>query len=140
MKKAYLELARLAEKARFSAHAPYSKFRVGAALLTKSGDVITGCNIETSSYGLTICAERTAIFKALSEGSKAFSAIAVASDDSEFTPPCGACRQVLFELAGDIDFIMVNQKHQLKVIKLSRLLPFAFTDTNLQRTEGQRKK
>ncbi len=131
-------LALLALEARYQAHAPYSKFRVGAALLAKDGTVFTGCNIENSSYSLTVCAERTAIFKAYSEGVREFEAIAVASDDPEFTPPCGACRQVLYDLAGNIDFIMINSKKQLKTVKLKSLLPMAFTSSNLDRV--QRKK
>lgn len=119
------------------AHAPYSKFRVGAALLTKKGKVFTGCNVENSSYSLTICAERSAVFKAISEGHTQFVAIAVSSDDPGFTPPCGACRQVLIDLAGNIDFVMVNAQNHLKVVSLKSLVPFAFTRKNLL---GSRKK
>jgi cytidine deaminase len=133
-----VQLARKARKAMQFAHAPYSNFRVGAALLSRTGKVYTGCNVENSSYGLTICAERNAIFKAYSEGVHDFTAIAVVSDDPGFTPPCGACRQVLMDLAGDIDFIMVNGKNQLKIIKLKRLLPYAFTIKNLTRTRGSK--
>ncbi|MBI4428027.1 MAG: cytidine deaminase [Ignavibacteriales bacterium] len=138
MSKTYAELARAAQKAKTFAHAPYSKFRVGAALLTKNGKVFTGCNVENSSYSLTICAERTAIFKAISEGHHRFKAIAVSSDDSGFTPPCGACRQVLIDLAGNIDFIMVNAKQQMKVVPLKILLPFAFTSKNLRRSKKKK--
>lgn len=138
MSRKYAELAKAAQKAKAFAHAPYSKFRVGAALLTKSGKVFTGCNVENSSYSLTICAERTAIFKAISEGHKHFKAIAVSSDDSGFTPPCGACRQVLIDLAGNIDFIMVNAKQQVKIIPLKVLVPFAFTNKNLQRSKKKK--
>lgn len=127
----YRQLAHLAQEARLAAHAPYSRFRVGAALLTSDGTVYTGCNIENSSFSMTICAERTAIFKAVSEGEKHFTAIAVASDDKGFTPPCGACRQVLSDLAGNIDFIMINGKNQLKVMKLNSLMPMAFTPKTL---------
>src|SRR3990172_4324879 len=123
MSKNYADLAKAAQKAKSFAHAPYSKFRVGAALLTRTGKVYTGCNIENSSYSLTICAERTAIFKAVSEGQTRFTAIAVSSDDPGFTPPCGACRQVLMDLAGNIDFVMVNGREQLKVIPLKVLVP-----------------
>jgi cytidine deaminase len=133
MSKRYKELVAAAINAKEFAHAPYSKFRVGAAILTKDGRIITGCNIESSSYGLTICAERTAIFKAYSEGIKEFTAIAVVSDDPDFTPPCGACRQVLVDLAGDIDFVMANAKNKLKILRLKSLLPFAFTSRNLNR-------
>lgn len=117
------------------AHAPYSRFKVGAALLTSEGEVYTGCNIEISTYALTICAERTAIFKAISEGRKKFKAIAVVSDDPGYTPPCGACRQVLMDLAGNIDFVMVNGQGATKVLKLNTLLPHAFGQKNLERTK-----
>jgi cytidine deaminase len=127
MKKIYRELALEAREARINAHAPYSKFRVGSALLAKSGKIFTGCNIESSSYSLTICAERTAIFKAISEGERSFLAIAVVSDGHGYSAPCGACRQVLMDLAGNIDCIMINSKDQLKVMSLKSLLPFAFS-------------
>lgn len=132
-------LIRMAEQARQNAHAPFSQFHVGAALLARSGKIFTGCNVENSSYGLTICAERNAIFKAYSHGVHDFTAIAVVSDDPGFTPPCGACRQVLIDLAGDIDFIMVNSKNQLKIMKLKRLLPYAFTTKNLTRIRRSKK-
>jgi cytidine deaminase len=127
MKKIYLELVMEAREAAINAHAPYSKFRVGSALLAKSGKIFTGCNIESSSYSLTICAERTAIFKAISEGERSFLAIAVVSDGHGYTPPCGACRQVLMDLAGNIDCIMVDSSNQIKVTKLKMLLPNAFS-------------
>ncbi len=133
MSKRYKDLVAAAISAKELAYAPYSKFRVGAAILAKDGRISTGCNIESSSYGLTICAERTAIFKAYSEGIREFTAIAVVSDDPEFTPPCGACRQVLIDLAGDMDFVMANAKNKLKVLRLKSLLPLAFTSKNLNR-------
>jgi cytidine deaminase len=122
----YRTLVKRARAAQRKSFSPYSRFRVGAALLTADGKVFTGCNIESSSYGLTVCAERTAIFKAVSEGKKRFRAIAVVSDDDGFTPPCGACRQVLMDLAGDIDFIMANGDDELSVLKLSTLFPHPF--------------
>jgi cytidine deaminase len=134
MKKEYRELVKAAHIAKISAYCPFSKFRVGAALLTTDGTIFTGCNIENSSYGLTICAERVAIFKAISSGASKFKAIAVVSDDLGFTPPCGACRQVLLELAGNIDFVMMNSKSRTKVLKITSLLPFAFTEKNLERS------
>jgi cytidine deaminase len=127
MKKIYHKLVMEAREAKINAHAPYSKFRVGSALLAKSGKIFTGCNIESSSFSLTICAERTAIFKAISEGERSFLAIAVVSDGHGYTPPCGACRQVLMDLAGNIDCIMINSKDQLKVTSLKSLLPLAFS-------------
>ncbi len=134
VKPTYKELVKGAFLAKKRAHAPYSHFRVGAALLAANGNIYTGCNVEISTYALTICAERTAIFKAISEGDKRFKAIAVVSDDPGFTPPCGACRQVLMDLAGNIDFMMVNGKGQVKVLKLKELLPHAFGKKNLERT------
>jgi cytidine deaminase len=130
--KEYRKLAEAAIQAQCNAYAPFSKFKVGAALLSKDGKIFTGCNIENSSYGLTICAERVAIFKAISLGVFNFRAIAIVSDSSSYTYPCGACRQVLSDLAGDIEFILMNKKKQIKTIKLNSLLPFAFTLKNLK--------
>ena len=121
------------------AYAPYSGFRVGAALLASDGRIYSGCNIEISTFGLTICAERTAIFKAVSEGDRNFKAIAVVSDDPEYTPPCGACRQVLMDLAGNIDFLMVNKAGKVRILKLNKLLPHAFGQRNLERTRRTKK-
>jgi cytidine deaminase len=134
MKKEYRDLVKAAQKAKLNAFSPFSKFRVGTALLTDDGTIFTGCNIENSSYGLTICAERVAIFKAISSGASKFQAIAIVSDDLGFTPPCGACRQVLLELAGDIDFVMMDSKNRYKILKITSLLPFAFTEKNLKRS------
>ncbi len=124
-------LSRRALAARKFSYSPYSRFRVGAAVLTSTGKVFTGCNVENSSYGLTICAERTALFKAVSEGYKKFKAIAVASDEEGFTPPCGACRQVIMDLAGNIEVILTTKSGQTKVMKMNDLLPHAFTKKNL---------
>jgi cytidine deaminase len=121
-----------ATKAKSHSYSPHSKFRVGAAILTKDGKIFSGCNIENSSYSLTICAERTAIFKAISEGHKKFSAIAITSDLKEEIPPCGACRQVLFDLAGNIDVIMVGSKNSIKTCKLKDLLPIPFYSSMLK--------
>jgi len=128
----YKELANSAVEAKRKALPTYSKFHVGAALLTKDNKVYQAGNIETSSYSLTICAERTAIFKAISEDEREFKAIAIASDDPDFCPPCGACRQVMSDLCGNIDVIMINHKDELKQLKLSELLPFPFGDENLK--------
>ncbi|MFZ1978497.1 MAG: cytidine deaminase [Bacteroidota bacterium] len=132
MKQIYRELALKAREARLNAYAPYSKFGVGSALLTKSGKIFTGCNVESSSYSLTICAERTALFKAVSEGERSFLAIAVASDGPGFTPPCGACRQVLMDITGNIDCIMIDSMDKIKTTKLKLLLPLAFSIVNLE--------
>lgn len=126
------ELGALAVEAKKRAMPKYSNFHVGAALLTKSGKVYLGGNIESSSYGLTICAERTAIFKALSEGERDFAAIAIASDDEGFCSPCGACRQIISDFCGEIDIVLINHKKEIKTFKTSEALPFAFTDESLK--------
>ncbi|MFN0158211.1 MAG: cytidine deaminase [Bacteroidota bacterium] len=128
----YVTLVKHAKAARKNSHSPYSRFRVGAALLTSDNTLFTGCNIEISTYALTLCAERTAIFKARSDGFKNFKAIAIATDESEYIPPCGACRQVLMDLAGDIDIILSNKTRKPQVMKLSSLLPMAFGPRNLR--------
>ena len=123
----YQRLISAAQKAKRQSFSPYSHFRVGAAVLTKTGKIYTGCNIENSSFSLTICAERTALFKAVSEGKQTFKAIAIASDLGSFVPPCGACRQVIADLAGDIDVILVTKKGKTKVVRMSNLLPLPFS-------------
>lgn len=119
-------LIKAAINAREKAHAPFSKFKVGAALKTKAGKIYTGCNIENASYSLTICAERVAIFKAVSEGENEFEEIAVAADTGELTPPCGPCRQIIWEFCGDIPVTMTNLKGKTETIQTSELLPRAF--------------
>ena len=128
----YKSLAEKAVEAKSKALPTYSNFHVGAALITEDDKIYTGCNIESSSYSLTICAERTAIFKAISEGERKFKAIAVAGDTDGFISPCGACRQVISDLCGNIDVVLVNSKNETKVIKTSELLPFAFSDKDLK--------
>ena len=120
-----------AKKAQKNAYAPYSGFKVGAALLTKSGKIYTGCNVENASYGLACCAERNAVFKAISEGEKEFRAIAIMSDSAEPTAPCGACRQVLNEFAPNIKIIMTGLKGT-KISSLKKLLPCAFGPKSLK--------
>ncbi len=122
----YKTLLKHAQAARKHSHSPFSHFRVGAAVLTLKGRVYTGCNIEVSSYGLTLCAERTALFKAFSEGERQFRAIAIATDTPGVTPPCGACRQVILDLAGDIDCVLGNRKGEITILKMSELLPHPF--------------
>lgn len=112
--------------ARENAHAPYSNFRVGAALRARSGRVFTGCNVENASYGLTVCAERVALLKALSEGERGFEAIAVVADTERLTPPCGACRQLLWEFCGDIEVIAANLRGDTKTFRLAELFPEPF--------------
>jgi cytidine deaminase len=111
---------------RLRAQARFSKFKVGAALETDSGEVITGCNVENATYGLTMCAERVALFKALSEGKDLFSRIAVVADTEDPTPPCGSCRQLLWEYCGDIEVILANLSEIKKRLRLSQLLPLPF--------------
>ncbi len=125
------ELVAAAIQARGNAHAPYSNFLVGAALEDSEGRVHTGCNIENATYGLTICAERIAMFKALSEGSRTFRRIAVVADNKQLTPPCGACRQILWEFAGDTEIILANLTGQTETLRLSALFPRAFDATYL---------
>jgi len=122
----YKNLVKAALDAKSKALPTYSNFYVGAALLTNNDKIYSGCNIESSSYSLTICAERTAIFKAVSEGERKFKAIAVAADTEDFISPCGACRQVISDLCGEIDVVLVNSKGNFKIKKTSELLPFAF--------------
>ena len=120
------ELIAGALKARENAVADYSHFRVGAALETESGEIFTGCNVENATYGLTACAERVAVWKALSEGRRQFRRIAVAADSETLTPPCGPCRQILWEFCGDIPIILVNLRGARETIQLRELLPRAF--------------
>jgi cytidine deaminase len=120
------DLVGAARAAREHAVATYSGFRVGAALQTASGVVVTGCNVENASYGLTICAERVAMFKALSEGHREFVRIAVVADTEAPTPPCGACRQILWEFAGDIEVVLANLQQVTATHQMSELLPFPF--------------
>lgn len=127
----YEKLIEKAYEAMTFSYSPYSNFKVGAALLTKSGRVFTGCNIEIASYGATNCAERTAIFKAISEGEKEFAAIAVTSSSRDFTYPCGICRQVIVEFAKDID-IIVAKEYDYEVYKIDELLPKSFTQIDIK--------
>lgn len=120
------DLLALARAARLNAVAPYSKFQVGAALLAADGCVFTGCNIENASYGLTMCAERVALFKALSEGARQFTAIAVVADTAAPTQPCGACRQVLWEFGGDLEVILGNLTQETGRFRLTDLFPLPF--------------
>lgn len=122
-----IELLELAEKAAQNAYAPYSGFKVGAAVLCRDGSVYTGCNIENASYGASNCAERTAVFKAVSEGKKEFLKIAIMSSERGFTFPCGICRQVLWEFMPQGDVVLGDVNGRIKVFKLKELLPEAFS-------------
>src|SRR6516225_9328283 len=121
-----VDLLAAASRAREFAVAPFSNFQVGAALLTADGQVVAGCNVENATYGLTVCAERVALFKALSEGHRRFTHVAVVAKTDEPTPPCGACRQLLWEYGGDLEVILGNLLRETGRYKLSELLPLPF--------------
>jgi cytidine deaminase len=121
------DLVKLAIQAREKAYAPYSNFKVGAAVRTIDGSVYTGCNVENSSLGLTICAERLAIWKAVSDGHLKFDKVAIVADTEGPCRPCGACRQTLLEFGGDMEIVMANLDGQIETMKLSELVPKAFT-------------
>jgi len=118
---------------RAHAHAPFSNFRVGAAVEDASGRIHTGCNVENATYGLTVCAERVAIFKAISEGVKPhqFRRVAVAADAESLTPPCGACRQILWEFCGDVEVVLVNPQGKSESLRMRDLFPRAFDESYL---------
>jgi len=127
------DIIQAANVAKTRAIAPYSNFRVGAAIQTEDGKIYSGCNIEASSYSLTLCAERVALFKALSEGEKRLKSIAIVTDTALFCPPCGACRQVLMDFAPRLRVILVNSTGESKSFQLNELLPEAFTEAFLER-------
>ena len=120
------ELVKAAREVQTKAYAPYSNFKVGAALLGKSGAIFTGCNVENASYGMTMCAERNAASHAVASGEREFSAIVIATDSPQPTPPCGACRQVLVEFSPDMEVILVNSAGQRQILSLQSLLPHRF--------------
>lgn len=120
-----------AKQARENAHAKFSNFKVGAALRAASGKIFGGCNVENATYGLTVCAERVAIFKAISEGERQFDAIAVVTDTDALTPPCGACRQLIWEFCGDVPVAMANLKGKVEVLRMRELFPKPFDSSNL---------
>jgi len=126
-------LADAALQARLHAVAPFSGFLVGAALEDDLGRVHTGCNVENATYGLTVCAERVAVFKALSEGARRFTRIAIAADAGTLTPPCGACRQILWEFCGDIAVTLVNLQGKSETLQLADLFPRPFDGSFLNR-------
>lgn len=126
------ELIDAAAAVRENAFAPYSGFRVGSALETEDGELVVGCNVESASYGLTICAERAAIFTAVANGQKRIKQIAVVTDTDELTAPCGACRQIIWEFGGDIPVIMSNLNGKTETVHMKDLLPKAFDTTFLK--------
>ncbi|MDQ3257885.1 MAG: cytidine deaminase [Acidobacteriota bacterium] len=127
-----------ATAARDFAQARYSGFRVGAALEAEDGAVFTGCNIESATYGLTMCAERVAIWKALSAGALNFRRIAVVADTKRLTPPCGACRQIIWEFCGDVPVVLANLRGDAETLLMSALLPRPFDNRFLDETEAQK--
>jgi cytidine deaminase len=128
-----LDLVAAARRAREHADAAFSQFRVGAALETGDGTIVTGCNIENATYGLTICAERVAMFKALSDGHRVFTRMAIVADTDAPTPPCGACRQILWEFGGNIEIQLANLKEERETHQLKNLLPLPFDARVLER-------
>jgi cytidine deaminase len=124
-------LIQAALAARLHAHAPYSHFMVGAAIEAEDGRIFTGCNVENATYGLTVCAERVAVFKAMSEGVRKFRAVAVAADSERLTPPCGACRQILWEFLGDVPLMLVNLEGKVEELRISDIFPRPFDDAFL---------
>jgi len=127
------ELVEVAKEARLAAHAPYSSFQVGAALVTSDGRVFKGCNIENSVYSLTMCAERVAVFKAVSEGAREFVKIAIVADSEKITPPCGCCRQMLWEFGNDeTKIVLANLNDQMRTFSIKELFPLAFDASFLE--------
>jgi len=118
-------------KTRENAHAPFSRFKVGAAVEDVDGRIFTGCNVENATYGLTVCAERIAVFKAISEGARKFRRVAVIADTDVLTPPCGACRQILWEFCGDIEIVLGNLNGKTEKVQLAQLFPRAFDSSFL---------
>lgn len=119
-------LVESAIQVRENARADFSHFKVGAAVQDDTGRIHTGCNVENATYGLTICAERVAIFKAISEGTRKFTRVAVVADTDTLTPPCGACRQILWEFCGDVEIVLANLAGKTETIRLGTLFPRAF--------------
>ncbi|MFN2578846.1 MAG: cytidine deaminase [Pyrinomonadaceae bacterium] len=130
------ELIKIATDARLRSVAPFSKFLVGAALRTSEGKVFTGCNVESASYGLTVCAERVAIWKALSEGERDFTDLVIVADTEALTPPCGTCRQIIWEFAKHAKIVLVNLRGQKEEVDIAHLLPKAFDARFLKDTAG----
>jgi cytidine deaminase len=120
------QLIETAKKARLQSIAPFSNFLVGAALKTEEGKVYMGCNVESASYGLTVCAERVAIWKALSEGERRFTELAIVADTGSLTPPCGTCRQIIWEFAKNATIVLGNLRGETQIVSIRELLPRAF--------------
>jgi len=120
------ELIQTAQSARLQSIAPFSNFLVGDAVKTDEGNVYTGCNVESASYGLTVCAERVAIWKALSEGERHFAELAIVADTESLTPPCGTCRQIIWEFAKNATIVLGNLRGETQIVSIKELLPRAF--------------
>ena len=133
-------LVEAARVARERSHAPFSHFKVGAAVETESGKIYTGCNIESASFGLTVCAERVAIWKALSEGEKRFRRVAIVADTEQLTPPCGTCRQIIWEFCRDATVTLANLRGQMEVDEVRDLLPRAFDARFLKEAGASKQK
>ncbi|HYN24260.1 MAG TPA: cytidine deaminase [Pyrinomonadaceae bacterium] len=131
-------LIETATDARLQSVAPFSRFLVGAAVRTENGKVYTGCNVESASYGLTVCAERVAIWKALSEGERQFTELAVVADTESLTPPCGTCRQIIWEFAKHATVVLANLRGQRETVSVKDLLPRAFDARFLKEVAGQK--
>ena len=131
------KLVEAALEVREKAYAPFSNFKVGAAVLTKSGKIYTGCNVESASYGLTVCAERIAIWKAVSEGEREFVRVSVVADTEELTPPCGVCRQIIWEFCRDATVTLANLRGLVETDEVRDLLPRAFDARFLKETGSQ---
>lgn len=130
----YSELLQIANKVKLNSYSPYSKFRVGAVVVTDEGTLYSGVNVENASYGLTNCAERTAIFNAVSAGERKFKTVVLVSDSEDFITPCGACRQVLMEIGGkDLEVVMSNSDNEIRILKLEELLPLSFNKGSLDK-------
>jgi len=132
LKKYFIRLIEKAKEARLKAYAPYSKFIVGSAVMTDDGFIFTGCNVENISFGLSICAERVAIFKAISAGYQKFKAIAIVGNTRGPCTPCGACRQVMIEFSPEMDVIMTNLQNEIKIKKANKLVPNAFINQSIK--------
>ncbi len=120
------ELIDAAKRVRENSYAPFSKFKVGAALETDDGEIVVGSNVESASYGLTVCAERVAVWNAISQGKRKITKIAVVTDTDDLTPPCGVCRQIIWEFGGDIPVIFANLNGKVETVEMHDLLPRAF--------------
>jgi cytidine deaminase len=131
-------LIEAATQARLRSVAPFSNFLVGAAVRTEGGKVYTGCNVESASYGLTVCAERVAVWKALSEGERQFAAMAVVADTESLTPPCGTCRQIIWEFCKGATIVLANLRGQKETVVIKDLLPRAFDARFLKEGSSKR--